>query len=117
MNYELAKQLKEAGWPQTKEFYTELEYCTSDNEIRSTHPGDAIPHDCYYVPTLSELIEACGGDIEKVGQKIEKGVPIGWIATSFLEHYLKFGTRDMIYKTPEEAVANLWLKLNESKQG
>lgn len=85
MNYELAKKLKNAGFP-----------ITSWND--NSEAGEWS--DGTYEPTLSELIEACRlsvfFDLKKVSD--------GWIAT---DNY-KVGKG----KTPEEAVAWLWLITN-----
>ena len=58
-------------------------------------------------PSLSELIEACGDLF--LGLRNETGF---WSATGFPE-----GNRKAWFtengKTPEEAVANLWLELNK----
>ncbi len=58
-----------------------------------------------YRPTLSELIQAVGEDFDKVGQDpTTKGK---WLARVFSIDKLASGS------SPEEAVANLWLALNE----
>ena len=62
MNYELAKQLKDAGFPQKKD-------------------GKHIPHKCMIecdctptsIPTLSELIEACGDKLYSMKRSTMKG--------------------------------------------
>ena len=96
MTYELAKKLRQVGFP-FKE--CELETCT--------YIGDSLDESGknYHYPTLSELIEACG---EKFGY-LDKS-KLGWIAgdnESKGVPYMKF------VETPEEAVANLWLELNK----
>ena len=63
-------------------------------------------HDKYYIalPSLSELIEACGGDFWSLTNKSD-----GWEVVNMnkCEKIIEIG------KTPEEAVAKLWLKLSE----
>lgn len=65
------------------------------------------------VPDLSELIEACGNDFGqlRLSECEEETVFNAYPSTKKLkekkEWYLAFG------KTPEEAVANLWLELNK----
>ena len=129
MNYELAKELKEAGlkpiWldapDESKNFY-------GGRIIYGyTHP-DFVPEGAIYRPNLSELIEACGDPFAALyhrntaelvcndlhGKEVIRGKD--WVARyydiklgSFNE---KFGWGD----TPEEAVARLWLALNPKKE-
>jgi hypothetical protein len=94
MTYELAKQLKDAGFP-LKTDYKErgiVEYEATE--------GGAVG---YYEPTLSELIEACGDRF--VGLDRFDG---GWKATGVISNLLC--SRDG--SVPEEAVGKLWLALN-----
>lgn len=85
MNYELAKQLKDAGFPWKGPFFENEEYYRE------------------YYPTLSELIEACGDKFDALVSSERSG---GWMATD---------GRGLSGdgSTPEEAVANLWLELNK----
>ena len=89
MNYELAKKLKDAGFPQKGNGFT-------------LYPNDGI-HTEVSFPTLSELIEECGGNSKALIQQNNKTM---W-------EYAIDG-RGAIGQTPEEAVANLWLELNKS---
>ncbi len=97
MNYELAKKLKDAGFPQTD---------LSKKKYIPNPDFGGKPVEGAYIPTLSELIEACmekdffhsltylgEGEWEAEHGGIE---PVG------------------IGNTPEEAVTNLWLKLHEN---
>lgn len=89
MDYELAKQLKDAGFPKNIDFHHN---CDIAQTIDVINP-----------PTLSELIEACGDEFKSV----EKDFRIKhWEAW---DRYGAYGKG----KTPEEAVANLWLELNK----
>lgn len=108
MNYELAKKLKDAGFPQTfpdgRWYYTEngeLLYACEDHG--SVHPTQTHG----IVPTLSELIEACGEDFDKL--QLEESRPSKWFAYGGEAMFLLSG----IGSTPEESVANLWLALNK----
>lgn len=88
MNYELVKELKDAGFPFA--------------QYRPKHQTTD--------PTLSELIEACGGGVLLWGCEFH-----GWYASEQLcpaRHTLK-DTIDAEPQgsTPEEAVARLWLAL------
>lgn len=100
MNYELAKKLKDAGFPQIGRG---LFMIGDGTPIKLVEPGEVISLDesnpVVYLPTLSELIEACGESfksLELVGGH--------------------FYTNDCWEReTPEEAVANLWLALQKGK--
>lgn len=88
MNYDLAKELKDAGFPQ----------------IESEAPtgiGDGKGNACR-LPTLSELIEACGDSFHALGH-----IGKEWQAVA------NNGLMRNEAKTPEEAVARLWLVLNK----
>ena len=95
MNYELAKQLKDAGFPQ---------------EGEGKYFGMVDVNARHYIPTLSELIEACGDDfmaLNKSGQDTKyKG---NWLAQRCIT------CPDEFYegKTPEESVAKLYLELHK----
>lgn len=110
MDYELAKELKDAGFPHTQGGKV-LYY----NAVYKNHPfndydgayadGVTLSGDVIYVPTLSELIEACGGKFKLV-ELIDKNE---WLACG--DYYRTYGEGT----TPEEAVARLWLALNKKQ--
>lgn len=89
MNYELALELKDSGFPNSEEWVE-----------NPTHESLYAGFDKYY-PTLSELIHACKG-----GFQVLKHSGSLWLC------YLNGGEWVEGY-TPEEAVAKLWLKLNK----
>lgn len=90
MNYELAKQLKDAGFPHT--------WCSEDDcSCLSTEGNHTF---CY--PTLSDLIQVCGDGFVS----LNKGMfPNQWMC---LGNGVQIGG-----SSPEEAVARLWLALNK----
>lgn len=94
MTYELAKKLKDAGFPMPK---VSCHECDQRREYVS---------DRDYTPDLSELIEACVEDfldLSKIkGNKLFRAS--AWIG----EQLHAFDG-----STPEEAVAKLWLELNK----
>jgi len=96
MNYELAKKLKDAQFPQDKGFQTSFFF----DEVEMT------------TPTLEELIEACGEGFHELHSNttIIRLDP-------FICQGLN-GKGEIAFssggETPLEAVANLWLKLNQS---
>lgn len=89
MTYELAKELKDAGFPQRGG-----EIGTRDRETGS---------ESVYAPTLSELIEACGNRLTVLENWGE-----GWTA---YEEQLDLIGKEAKGKTPEEAVAKLYIAL------
>ena len=117
MKYELANKLKEAGFPQPKigavpmpqgrwfkQIISNGELAVTsvdwtDWALASTRKIDTSFW--VYIPTLTELIEACGDDFVGLKQEMTNY----WRAMTDL--WAGFGS------TPEEAVANLWLALNE----
>jgi len=92
LDYELAKELKEAGYPQ-------------DLVSAPYHRIDF--KDCAQ-PTLSELIEACGEQFGGMTLELDKRSRTGKV----WKVYSGDGSNILIFPTPEEAVARLWLALN-----
>ena len=97
ITYELAKQLKDTGFPNMR-FVTQT--TTGSDEIRVIES-----------PTLSELIESCG----KGFSSLTRSPRDTWYVASphgegKNEYELVVGSE---YPTPEIAVANLWLELNK----
>ena len=109
MNYKLAKELKDAGFPQKSEPVIQQEV-----GIMYTEP-------CY-LPSLSELIEACEpGKGDEFYLRICHEWEAGYIYHGYFEGWNnmpreKDGYVDIDVKetggTPEEAVAKLWLRLH-----
>ncbi len=106
MNYELAKQLKDAGFPQP------------EGKLSIKHRG--IFFQDGYFPTLEELIEACGEDFEN----LEAHAPeAGWRAYMTQEAFDRVVGHECVLdccgyetgSTPTEAVAHLFLALNPKK--
>ena len=142
LSYKLAKQLKDAGFPQKHEygitvFDTQRKYyfhISNSDDYDSTgktpfknNISSGLDDRYIYIPTLSELIEACGGMFRTVGRdrmengnswsddnKIEKWEAVGWKEDPSI-FSRNFGEYSAYGITPEEAVAKLWLKLNTRK--
>lgn len=93
MNYQLAKKLKDAGFPQK-----DRGNFIGPPDVEIINTPLAI-----YVPTLSELIEAC------VGDRLDF-----YLKNSTLTVHWSAGMNGRVGngETPEEAVANLYLALN-----
>ncbi len=102
MNYELAKQLKDAGFPQNGN--GEPQYF-KDGVRDRTEFGHR--YERLYIPTLEELIEACGdgfNGLHKAGT--------AWLASTLKGT----GEFDGAGETPTEAVARLWLALQDNQK-
>lgn len=132
MNYELAKKLKDGGFPfqeiHANEYTDDRNYRSDVAEMAAVGfvGSQAAPfvvfegeETIYSIPTLSELIEACGDrfwKIEKHGSvfyayRTQRKIHVD-SASSLFEFVKGVDTRAQ-GTTPEEAVANLWLALNE----
>lgn len=105
MDYALAKELKDAGFP-----WKEGDWYTAD--------GEWIPEkEREYAPTLEELIEACGNEFLGVHRVDKKS----WYADTHT-HLCNCGKpvcnghnwEHETGATPTEAVARLWLALKKS---
>jgi hypothetical protein len=89
VEYELAKSLMDAGFPQI-------------GKGSSIGPQDKLVwriSDRVYVPTLEELIDACGENFGSLDKRHD-----GWLARAN-------GDQRCFAGTPAEAVARLWLTL------
>ena len=101
MKYELAKQLKDAGFPEDRD------YKKVDVDFLAGKMSEY-----YQNPTLSRLIEACGDDFKGLDKNaIWEAQGIYWCCAEHGEGR-KFGQGE----TPEEAVAKLWLALNRRQK-
>lgn len=127
MDYSLALELKEAGFLQKamgmggnylregwKTILCNCDICENEGQTVA-YANELVPKDAAYLPTLSELIEACGDGEHEFTLRwrpdtqwsaIQEGKTLG------------FGSFEMgieIYdcSTPKEAVSRLWLALNK----
>ena len=106
MNYELAKKLKDVGFP-FKEWH-----------LGTLHMDGVTPAN---YPTLSELIEACvnimGKEVICIGTMFKENSDYEhgpWHAATYKKMF-ELPTTSVFGKTPEKAVANLWLRLNKKE--
>jgi len=101
LSYELCKALKSAGFPQphrlNREYYTFGGSLVGGWQIEKVEDGFLL------IPILGDLIEMCGDKFTSLHRNPNTGT---WSAIAFTAPQLE-GI------TPEEAVANLWLSLNE----
>lgn len=114
ITYTTAKRLKEAGFPQNTMYASVLppenkggkrimqimkreEYCNSYINLLSAG------YDVVSMPFLEELIEACGEKFFSLTKHVE----------SWQTNWIDGMAGETAGSTPPEAVANLWLSLNE----
>lgn len=104
MNYELAKQLKDAGFQQKgSNGFPGIMNIDGDQEL--------------YYPSLEELIEACGDKFDR----LERWDDTEWRVYMTEEAFANSDNECSVVEccgydtglTPEQAVARLWLNLNE----
>jgi hypothetical protein len=108
MNYELAKQLKDAGFPQNVN--SNAPYIRPDGYrvVRMTADSDENKKDWAYLPTLEELIQACGDRFWSLERDLDPDEIWGaYPANEIGDGPPTFGS------TPTETVARLWLALNK----
>lgn len=123
ISYELAKQLKEAGFPRDFGDGWAMFLTNEEEGIISTVPWWHYvykPNDppAIYVPTLEELIEACGDveDLDIIRRFVGGSMGVEWRVTLTKHVDLEeivitdFGGMG---STPSEAVAKLWLALRK----
>ena len=100
IDYNLAKQLSDTGFPQN----------LGGGQMISVSGGLAPFEGDFYVPTLSELIESCWTDSHNFTLQTTNDSKKWGACTDWGNGY----DDDWEYgETPEEAVAKLWLALHE----
>ena len=104
MTYELAKKLRNAGFKQKG-----LGFLMNGNVYA---PGFSELTSDLYVPTLSELIEACGDEFDSLEKRGGVYFAFGSSKDSAM---MKMDPYRGSGATPEEAVGVLWLVLNEKE--
>lgn len=102
MNYEIANKLKYAGFPQFSKFKGGQIPVDPKAEVGTIGwMLEYSENEYVYIPTLSDLIEACGTN----NFTLSKGNRDIWFAFKYSTSPSGEGL------TPEEAVANLWIAL------
>lgn len=111
LSYEICNKLKDAGSPQN----TGWKPCTFEKNGHDAKDHTYMPEPCgnpefYYepiCPTLSELIEACGDNLESM-TRLSDG---RWFVGSDLKD--ASGNREEVVRgSLEEAVAEMYLTIN-----
>src|SRR3974377_735205 len=92
ITYELATQLKDAGFPQSE----------------LARAQQRAGYDYVSLPTLSTLIEVCRENFGALGRE-----PDCWVACEYVSERGEWANAHE-GKTPEDAVARLWLSLNQT---
>ena len=115
ISYELARELRVAAFSQVPTTHGGVGYyITESGRLLTTIDfiGEGMSKEPFaYVPTLSELIEACGEDFIE----LEKVKDVWWSKGA----WEKCGEGecpkyDVMGSTPDEAVAKLWLEINKT---
>lgn len=107
MNYELAKKLKGCGFPQAKGgFYYWNRELMEACDMRPFYDERTVTH-TIKIPTLSELIEACGDKFHGIYVAGGDWKAHGFNSSNEFDDVWAYGP------TADEAVANLWLELNK----
>lgn len=99
MNYELANELKHAGFKYSREIHEAYKLDGSKMLV-----GDDNTQPMVFIPSLEELIEACGEPIRL------------YIMTNKCSAILDGPNLGGEGATPTEAVARLWLALKLNKK-
>jgi len=110
LSYKLAKQLKDAGFP-FREVIDDNEMTIRGLEKNQLGMGFSFGDGkSYFEPTLSELIKECGDGLNALIRK-DKTIWVAdggkWIGGFYGNEFCIIG------KTPEEAVAKLYLKIKK----
>lgn len=106
MTYEIAKRLDDAGFPFRP--CPDSSRCEGSQVLRFAGTnGDRM----YFSPTITDLIEACGKDFAFLARGDDGSE---WKATAV--SFMRIGERIVSAhgSTAEEAVAKLWLALQEN---
>lgn len=117
MNYELARKLKDAGYPQNDGIAI-----VEDGTTFNVGKNDILTDEMCFVPTLEELIEACkkthesnGYTFDFVINYVNSEEPYWFAGYEYMDGWCE--GEDGQGATPAEAVANLWLALNKKVGG
>ena len=105
MDKDLAEQLKHAGFPQRLRYGTHYYPHDKSNIHVWTEDGDPPP-DTVKAPSLEELIEACGTNLES----LERLAPSMWNAWNGI-----LGDQSVTAEgsSPIQTIARLWMALND----
>lgn len=112
ISYKLAKELKEAGFPQSLgggDCYSTKGVITPTSVVFALKEILNEDFSSFYAPTLSELIDQCGEGFTELC-RLGEGGEFEWYTEEFegpLEYNRIYGS------TAEESVAKLWLAIQK----
>jgi hypothetical protein len=115
MALELAKEPRDAGFPNIQDVQHRQgrEFLASNGRVSVYSLGQIAPTEDWFIPTLSELIEASEEQFDSMYRSLDGS----WLATS-----VTYDDGDALgiqrqkgegKDSPEEAVARLWLALKK----
>jgi hypothetical protein len=102
LSHSLAKELKDAGF--------QHEWCKSDPEKVWCGAPDCLP-------TLEELIEACGDGFYELHRDTDDAESFCWVAVADNDIPKYQRVAGTYGQNPTEAVARLWLALHANREG
>ncbi len=118
INYDLARKLRDAGFPQDQQDLCDV-WLDDSQGVWTREFKNTMPVSACLVPTLAQLIAACGegfGGLWRSGGK-------GWTCANPIWNGNWAGSEDepdnaLAFQsiTPEEAVAHLWLAINGTEK-
>ena len=110
MNYDLAKKLKNAGFPLQRASMEDADDSKRKKQIFWYGKDSLERESAWLSPTLSELIEVCGVSFRSL-TFFPETQDAHWVALGYDD------SRGGSMYSPEEAVANLWLTLQSKGEG
>jgi len=112
MLLELAKELRDAGFPNIQDVQHRQgrEFLASDGRVSVYSLGELAPPENWFIPTLKELIDECE-KTEGYDHFILEHAQLGWSASIEAQDEQTYSGSHQ--PTTEEAVARLWLALQK----
>jgi len=113
MNYELAKELKDAGFPNIERVVSKQ----IEVKMVNLQSVGQLEHEellGYKMPSLEQLIEVCGDNLTTLMKTNQ-----GWKAGHYVEEQYgdpSYWILEALGPTPLEAVAKLWLALQTNSK-
>jgi hypothetical protein len=112
MSPELAKELRNAGFPNIQDLQHRQgrQFLASDGRMSVYSLGELAPPENWFIPTLEELIEVCEKK-EGYDHFSLEHAQLGWFASIEAQDEQTYNGSHQ--PTAEEAVARLWLALKK----
>jgi hypothetical protein len=112
MSPELAKELRNAGFPNIQDLQHRQgrQFLASDGRVSVYSLGELAPSENWFIPTLEELIAACEKKEGYYHFNLEHP-QLGWFASIAAQDAQTYSGPHQA--TAEEAVARLWLALKK----